>query len=129
MPIYTAYYRSDQDWTSRDFEASTPAEALALARNFYDERSLELDNFRSHDEVASVNVISIESSACIELALWLDDDLRLRRAAPDLLAALEQAVTALNRVPLFRVPSLDTDSYAIAATCDRAIARARPEPE
>ena len=129
MTTYTAYYRSDQDWTSRDFDASTPAEALALARNFYDERSLELDNFRSHDEVAGVNEIAIEGTGGYVLAVWQDDDLRLRRAAPDLLAALEQAVSALNRAPRFSVPSLDTDSYVIAATCDRAIARARPEPE
>jgi hypothetical protein len=50
---------------------------------------------------------------------------RPRDAAPDFLAALEQAVAALNTVPRFRVHSLDTDSYRIAALCDRAIANAK----
>ena len=52
-------------------------------------------------------------------------DARLRAAAPDLLAALEQAVMALNTAPCFRVPHLDTNSYRIASICDRAIARAK----
>ncbi len=46
-------------------------------------------------------------------------------AGPTLLAALEQAVAALNTAPRFRVPSLDTDSYRIASLCDRAIAKAK----
>jgi hypothetical protein len=50
---------------------------------------------------------------------------QLVASAPDLLAALEQAVAALNTAPRFAVPSLDTDSYAIAALCDRAIAKAK----
>jgi len=41
---------------------------------------------------------------------------------PTLLEALEQALAALNTAPRFRVPSLATDSYAIAAFCGRAIA-------
>ena len=44
---------------------------------------------------------------------------------PDLIAALEQAVAALNTAPRFRVASLDTDSYRIASICDRAIAKAK----
>ena len=43
----------------------------------------------------------------------------------ELLAALEQAVAALNTVPRFRVSSPDTDSYRIASICDRAIAKAK----
>jgi hypothetical protein len=64
------------------------------------------------------------SVACEDLA-EPDDDMRLRLAAGDLLAALEQAVQALNTAPRFRVPHLGTDSYKIAATCDRAIAKAK----
>jgi hypothetical protein len=44
---------------------------------------------------------------------------------PDLLAALEQAVEALNAAPRFKVPGLDTDSYRIASVCDAAIRKAR----
>ena len=50
-------------------------------------------------------------------------------AAPDLLAALKLAVTALNAAPRFRVPSLSSDSYRIASICDRAIAAAEPAGE
>ena len=46
-------------------------------------------------------------------------------AARNLLEALEQAVAALNTAPRFSVPSLDIDSYEIAATCDKAIATAK----
>ena len=46
-------------------------------------------------------------------------------AAPELLAALDQAVKALNTAPRFHVPVLGTDSYKIAALCDRAIAKAK----
>jgi hypothetical protein len=55
----------------------------------------------------------------------------VRHASPyelmGLLEALEQAVAALNTVPRFQVPSLATDSYRIAALCDRVIARAKPK--
>lgn len=44
---------------------------------------------------------------------------------PILLNALEQAVQALNAPPRFPVPALLSDSYRIAAICDRAIARVK----
>lgn len=48
---------------------------------------------------------------------------RLFCAAPDLLEALAQAVQALNTAPRFAVPHLSADSYQIAASGDRAIAK------
>lgn len=51
-------------------------------------------------------------------------DATLLAAAPILLAALQQAVTALNTAACFRVPALDVSSYDIAGGCDRAIAAA-----
>ncbi len=45
-------------------------------------------------------------------------------AAPKLLAALQQAVAALNAKPRFPVPEFLTDSYKVAALCDEAIAAA-----
>ncbi len=45
--------------------------------------------------------------------------------APDLLTALQRALAALNTAPRFEVPTLGTDSYAIAAEAERAIAAAR----
>jgi hypothetical protein len=37
MTTYTAYFHTDAEWASCDFEADTPEHALALARQFYDE--------------------------------------------------------------------------------------------
>jgi hypothetical protein len=45
--------------------------------------------------------------------------------AKEMLDALEQAVQALNTAPRFRIPHLKTNSYKIAAICDKAIAKAK----
>ena len=67
--------------------------------------------------------------ACLDCSMGMSPEeeanARLIAAAPELLATLEQAVAALNTAPRFRVPSLDTDSYKIAALCDRVIAKAK----
>jgi len=49
---------------------------------------------------------------------------RLIILASEMLATLREAVTALNTVPRFRVPALDSDSYKIATKIDRLVARA-----
>ena len=43
----------------------------------------------------------------------------------NLLAVLQQALTALNTAPRFKVPSLETDSYRIAALCNAVIAKTK----
>lgn len=51
---------------------------------------------------------------------------RLISAAPDMPAALEQAVVALNTAPRFKAPLLGViDSDAVAAICEAAIAKAK----
>ena len=50
---------------------------------------------------------------------------RLISAAWLMLEALDQALTALNTAPRFAVPSLDTNSYKIAALCEAAIRETR----
>ncbi len=47
----------------------------------------------------------------------------------NLVAVLQQALTALNTAPRFNVPSLETDSYRIATLCDTAIAETKREGE
>ena len=54
-----------------------------------------------------------------------EETARLFCAAPDMLAALEQALEALNIAPRFRVRGLDSDSYKIATVCEAAINRAK----
>ncbi len=84
---------------------------------------------RAHE--ASSPLDCVEATLAIEeLAAQAIHDIRQRRrepsplTAPDLLGALKQAVAALNQAPRFAVPGLDTNSYKIAAVCDKAIARA-----
>ena len=72
-----------------------------------------------------VTAIEVCGPDGVGFAQWRDEDLSLQLAARDLLAALTRALAALNTAPRFRVASLDTDSYAIAAECDKAIAMAK----
>jgi hypothetical protein len=122
MTTYTVNFASDAEFASQDIEAETPEQALSLAHKLYedDPSALWFDPYDGMD----VNEIIVCDPAGNEVAVWHDDELRLRLAARDLLAALQQAVTALKTAPRFKVRSLDTDSYAIAAACDRAIAKA-----
>ena len=124
MTTYTAYFHTDAEWASHEFEADTPEQALALARQFCNEDSSRLC-FESYDGGMPVNEITISDAEGYEYTAWIDADLRLHLAARDLLEALEQGLTALNSAPRFSVPSLDTDSYEIAATCEKAIAKAK----
>jgi hypothetical protein len=124
MPTYTAYFRTDDQYATHDFEADTPEQALALARQLHNDNQLDL-MFEPYDGGMPVDEIAIQDANFNELAVWRDADLHLRLAANDLLEALEQAIQALNTVPRFRVPHLDTDRYRIASTCDHAIAKAK----
>jgi hypothetical protein len=125
MPnTYRAEFFTGADYARRAFEADTPQEALELARQFYDENLGELD-FRTYDSIEPLDQIQIWDPEHGVLALWESPDYLVRQAAFELLNALEHAVAGLKTAQLFRVPSLDTDSYTIAALCDRAIARAK----
>jgi len=72
-----------------------------------------------------VTAIEVCGPDGVGFAQWRDEDLSLQLAARDLLAALTRALAALNTAPRFRVAGLDTDSYAIAAECEKAIAMAK----
>jgi hypothetical protein len=123
MTTYTAYFRTDAEFACHEVEADTPELALSKARKRHADDPSTLW-FEPYDGMP-VNEIAIQDDDGNEVTVWLDDDLRLRLAARVLLEALEQAVAALNQSPRFSVPGLDTDSYRIAAVCDRAIAEAK----
>jgi len=125
MPnTYRAEFFTCADYANRDFEAGSPQDALQLARKFYDDNLGELD-FRSYDSIEALDQVQIWDRERGVLALWESPDYLVRQAATELLNAIDQAVAALNTAPMFQVPGLDTDSYKIAALCDRAIAKAK----
>jgi hypothetical protein len=97
VTTYTAYFRTDADWASKTIKAKTPKQALAKARAFYDRHDGEL-LFQEYDGGSSINEIEIAGPEGSELAVWQDDDLRLRLAWRDLLDALEAQNEAAQTV-------------------------------
>lgn len=73
MTTYTAYFRTDGEYATHDFEADTPEQALALARQLHEDDRLGL-MFQSYDDMP-VNEIEISGPEGDELALWRDADL------------------------------------------------------
>jgi hypothetical protein len=124
MTTYTAHYRSATAVAIETIEARTPKQALKLARKQAEENPLMLD-WDQFEPSANVEEIEITDKHDSSREFWLSDHLRLSHAAHDLCDALEQAVRALNAAPRFPVPDLLTDSYRIAAICDRAITKAK----
>ena len=92
---YTAHFRNDGECAMESFEAKTPRQALAKARKFLKTRWDEL-HFESYDGGSAVDEIEICTDEEDELAVWRDDDLRLRLAARDLLDALELCEDVLS---------------------------------
>jgi hypothetical protein len=101
MTTYTAYFRTDGEYATYEFKADTPEQALALARQLYDDDPLEL-MFEPYDGNMPVNEIEISGPEGIRLALWRDDDLWLSLAARDMLEALEAAFKWWTETPAFQ---------------------------
>jgi hypothetical protein len=78
-------------------KADTPQQALALARAFHDDHTEDL-MFEGYDDNQPVNEIEISGRDGDELAVWYDNDLRLRLAASDLLDAVEAQTDAAQAV-------------------------------
>jgi hypothetical protein len=94
---YTAYFYTDANYASTEIEADTPEQALAAARKLDEEDSGDL-YYQHYDEGLLVNHIEILDEDHNELAHWRDDDVLLRRAAPELLGALEAQTNAAQAV-------------------------------
>ena len=95
MKTFTATFRTDAEFATRDFEAETPEQALALAQKLYADE-LHTDGpsrlwFEPYIDM-TVNEIAVCDVDGNELAAWYDDDMRLRLAARDLLEAAELVV-------------------------------------
>lgn len=95
MTTYTVNFASDAEFASRNFDAETPEQALALARKLYEDEPSELW-FAPYDGM-DVNEILVYDADGNELAVWYDDDMRLRLAAQDLLDAAELVVARWER--------------------------------
>jgi hypothetical protein len=91
MTTYRAYFYTDGDVATREFQADTPEQALALARRFYDDDPVEL-MFEPYDGGLPVNAIAIHDADHKELAVWHDDARRMQLAARDLFDALTDLV-------------------------------------
>jgi hypothetical protein len=91
MTTFTVQFRNSTAWASHDIKAKTPQKALALARKFVDDDSLDLW-FEAYDITSDVNEIVVSNEAGNELAFWCDEDTSLRLAAHDLLEAAEEVV-------------------------------------
>ncbi len=76
----------------RDIIADTPERALQLARQITDENpdSLDLDFYEACD--APINEIEVCHQEHNSVAVWYDDDMRVRLAAIDLLTAAEKVL-------------------------------------
>ena len=88
MKTYDVYFRSDLQWGMREFSADTAEQALELAQRFVAENldGVDLDFYESCD--CPINEIEVCDDEHNSLAVWHDEDLRLRLAARDLLEAL-----------------------------------------
>ena len=123
---YKVFFYTEADWAETTIKAATPEQALQRAHRIESEETETLA-FQSYDgEGSGVEHIEIQSADGDTVAEWRHEDLKLRLAARDLLEALEQALAALNTARRFKVsiPGV-TDSYAVAAICEAAIAKTK----
>ena len=127
---YTVHFRTDIDAAEDAITASSPEHALAQARAIAaDDDRRDALFFEPYTGRFPINEIIVETADGEQAAEWLDQELVVRLAANDLLAALEQAARALNTAKRFHIPCLGRDSHQVAAECERAIAKAKGKPK
>jgi hypothetical protein len=91
MITYSVYFRTDRNYAYHDIKADTPEQALALARQLRESGDIYHEaSFDRYDGHAPINEIEVCHEDDEGLAVWQDDDLLLRLAAPDLLAAAQK---------------------------------------
>jgi hypothetical protein len=110
MTTYTVNFASDAEFASRDFDADTPEQALALARKLYEDDPSVLW-FEPYDGM-DVNEILVYDADGNEVGVWYDDDMRLRLAARDLLDFAE--IVALGNTEYDRLQEMARAAIAKA---------------
>ncbi len=86
MSIYTAEFHTNAEWALLDIRAATPEKALIKAR-MVDPEMLE---FEPYGDRQPMNYITVRDKSGNDLAEWQAGELRLQKAAPQLLEALEE---------------------------------------
>jgi len=124
MTTFSVTFYTAGEYAEQDIEAATAQEALQLAQGLWEAERYELD-FDNYDDLQELQTIRIDGPDQASSLEWETPERMLARAGNDMLNALEKAIEALNTAPRFKVPGLDTDSYAIAALCDQAVALAK----
>ncbi len=124
---YTVTFHTPHLYAVEEVEADTAAEALQQAQALYAANPGGLDWCQYDGDCEPLEMVEVLSDDDDDTAEWHCEDTSLPVAAPELLEALELAVAALNTAPRFtvRVQGTRTDSYDIAAACDRAVAKAK----
>lgn len=125
MTEYTVTFSTPTAYAVEDIKAKTATHALKKAHALYDNDKLALDWYPYDADCKPLDAIEVVTMDNNDQAYWQSEGATLKDAAPDLLDALQLAVKALNTVPCFSVPSQSTDSYRIAAICDRAVFKAK----
>ena len=95
MKTYDVDFRTDADYAIRQFKARSPQDALKKALAFNDRHPEDL-LFERYDGGHPVNEIEVFDRTGASVAVWHDDDMRLRLAAHDLLDAGELALRELR---------------------------------
>jgi hypothetical protein len=93
MTTYTVSFRNSTAAACQDIKAKTPEQALARAKNLLAEGRL-YPCFEAYDITPDVTEIVVSAADGTELAFWLNEDMRLRLAAQDLLEACEMILDA-----------------------------------
>jgi hypothetical protein len=130
MSIYTATFRTADTWATEEIDAETPEQALQQARALADNDIDALDWCTYDPASVPFDEIEIDGSDGGAGAVWQSEDLALRLAASDELAALMAQTEAVQAVIdawatgdlAGAVRSLDGSIPAARA----AIAKARP---
>lgn len=95
MPTFDVYFRSDMQWGMHEIAAADATQALEIARKLAGEDLDDLDYYEACD--CLINEIEVCDEEHNQLAVWYDDDMRLRLAAPDLLKAAEKVIARWER--------------------------------
>jgi hypothetical protein len=121
---YRAEFFTAADYAVRNFEAETPEQALQLARQFFEDDLIELD-FRSYDDHAGLDEIEVWSREDGKRTSWQSDEYRQRKAAPELLSALQLILP--HYADFLRGAGADLEECEGYRRANAAIANAAPK--